>query len=215
VHPFGDLSAFLDDALSAERRAAVDAHLDTCSACRTRLAQLRATSRLIAALPSPVPSRRLVPRLSIPAWVAPLRTLSALGSGAAALLFVVSALTSALGGFATSGAAPAAAPAPNAAQPAGGAGAASSGTPSNFVVAPQASPLPVASQSAERSTASDAAKDAARQETGSPLALDERTRSTAGTPEPIVRAPSPIVWLALAFGLGLVWFILGRRLRAT
>jgi len=54
VHPFGDLSAYLDEALSPEARASVQAHLDACALCRTRLAELRGTARLIAALPMPM-----------------------------------------------------------------------------------------------------------------------------------------------------------------
>jgi anti-sigma factor RsiW len=88
VHPFGDLSAYLDNALSSEARASVQAHLDTCALCRTRLAELRGTARLIAALPMPAPSRSLVPRVSVPFWLAPLRTFSTFASGAAIFLFL-------------------------------------------------------------------------------------------------------------------------------
>ena len=95
MHPFGDLSAYLDGALSSEARASVQAHLDTCALCRMRLAELRGTARLIAALPNPVPSRSLVPRVSVPFWLAPLRTFSTFASGAAIFLFVaLASLTS-------------------------------------------------------------------------------------------------------------------------
>jgi len=94
VHPFGDLSAYLDGALSPETRASVQAHLDACALCRRRLAELRGTARLIAALPAPVPSRSLVPRVSVPVWLAPLRTFSTFASGAALFLFLASAVVS-------------------------------------------------------------------------------------------------------------------------
>jgi hypothetical protein len=216
VHPFGDLSAYADNALSVDRRAAVEAHLDTCSVCRARLGELRATSRLIAALPSPVPLRRLAPRVSIPVWVAPLRTLSAVATGAAALLFVASAVTSSFSASQSTGGAPAAAPAPNAVQPAGGAGAASSGPPANFQVTPVASPAPAPALNAERSTASsDAAKDASRQDNSAPVALNERPPTVAANPGVVQWPPSPLVWLALAFGFGVLWIVLGWRLRAV
>ena len=114
MHPFDDLSAYLDEALSPQARASVQAHLDTCALCRTRLAELRGTARFIAALPMPVPSRSLVPRVSIPIWVAPLRTLSTFASGAALFLFLASAVLSSLPQLTSAGSAPAAAPAPSA-----------------------------------------------------------------------------------------------------
>ena len=92
MHPFDDLSAYLDSALSSEAQARVKAHLDTCALCRTRLAELRGTARLIAALPMPVPSRSLIPRVSVPIWLAPLRTFSTFASGAAIFLFLASAV---------------------------------------------------------------------------------------------------------------------------
>ncbi|MBI3748793.1 MAG: zf-HC2 domain-containing protein, partial [Chloroflexi bacterium] len=82
MHPEADLSAYLDDALDAISRAAVEAHLDACTVCRARLADLGAVSRLVAALPAPAPHRSLVPRLvARPVWLAPARTLATLASG--------------------------------------------------------------------------------------------------------------------------------------
>ncbi|HTD63750.1 MAG TPA: zf-HC2 domain-containing protein, partial [Verrucomicrobiae bacterium] len=115
MHPFDDLSAYLDGALSPEARTSVQAHLDTCAVCRTRLAELRATARLIAALPMPVPSRSLVPRVSAPVWMVALRTFSTVASAAAIFLFIVSAAMSPFPRAQSAGSAPAAAPAPNAA----------------------------------------------------------------------------------------------------
>ena len=107
VHPFADLNAYIDGALDPQSRERVDAHLGSCASCSTRVAELRATAKLIAALPAPAPARSLVPRIAVPMWLAPLRTASAVASGLALVVFVIS-----LGsGFArqTSGAA---APAP-------------------------------------------------------------------------------------------------------
>src|SRR2546428_9789947 len=106
MHPLEDLSAYLDGELDGGRRAAVESHLAACDSCRTRLAQLRATARLIAALPSPVPARSLVPRVAVPIWLAPLRTLATIGSGAALFLFIASALTTSVTQPSSGGAAP-------------------------------------------------------------------------------------------------------------
>ena len=93
MHPEADLSAYLDDALDATGHAVVEAHLDTCAVCRARLADLRAVSRLVAALPAPAPRRSLVPRLvTRPVWLAPARTLATLASGLFGFLFLVSAV---------------------------------------------------------------------------------------------------------------------------
>src|SRR2546428_702730 len=74
MHPLEDLSAYLDGELDGGRRAAVESHLAACDSCRGRLAPLRATARLIAALPSPVPARSLVPRVAVPVWLQPRST---------------------------------------------------------------------------------------------------------------------------------------------
>src|SRR3989441_13172000 len=113
MHPLEDLSAYLDGELDGGRRGAVESHLAACDSCRPRLAQLRATARLIAALPSPVPAHSLVPRVAVPIWLAPLRTLATIGSGAALFLFVASALTTSVTQTSSGGgAAPARAPQP-------------------------------------------------------------------------------------------------------
>jgi len=92
-HPELQLSAYLDEALSPAERAAVTAHLDGCSFCRAHLADLRATSRLVAALPALLPTRSLVPRLGrAPVWLRPVRLLGAMGSGLFAFLFIASAV---------------------------------------------------------------------------------------------------------------------------
>src|SRR5439155_8881964 len=123
--------------LSSEARASVQAHLDSCALCRTRLAELRGTARLIAALPMPVPSRSLVPRVGVSPWIALLRTFSTVASAAAIFLFVVSAAMSSFPRAQSAGSAPAAAPAasaPNAAldQARGGATSASAAPQSSL-----------------------------------------------------------------------------------
>jgi len=217
VHPFGDLSAYLDEALSSEARASVQAHLDTCALCRTRLSELRGTARLIASLPMPVPSRSLVPRVSVPFWLAPLRTFSTFASGAAIFLFLVSAV---IGFFPrTQFATTAGAPAPNAvsaplASSAGG--AAGAPTSQNFQAS---SPAPgVASGRADAAASpspADTSKEVGRQDSSSSFAVsaDQSTRAT--TSEPFAFLLLPWLWLVLAIAFAGLSFIVGRRLRST
>jgi len=225
VHPFGDLSAYLDDALSSEARASVEAHLDTCAVCRQRLAELRGTARLIAALPTPVPSRSLVPRVSIPVWLAPLRTFSTFASGAAVFLFIASALIASFPRAQSAGTA--AAPAPNAvsapqASNAGGAAAATSG-PQNFnVSAPSPAPAPNTdkrSTAGSSATPGDTAKEVGRQDSAAPSsnpAADQATRVyRAPEPAPFAFLLSPWLWLLLGVAFAALSFFLGRRLRSV
>ena len=104
-HPDLLLSAYLDAALASGEADAVRAHLDGCARCRGRVAELQATSRLIAALPQLAPRRSLVPRLGrAPVWLRPVRLLGAIGSGVFAFLFLASAVVnsgSTLGGGTT------------------------------------------------------------------------------------------------------------------
>jgi anti-sigma factor RsiW len=51
------LSAWLDGALAAEERAALEAHLATCAACQRELEGLRQVRALLRALPAPTPPR--------------------------------------------------------------------------------------------------------------------------------------------------------------
>jgi len=233
VHPFVELSAYIDDALDSSAKAAVGTHLGSCAVCRTRLAELRDTARLIAALPAPVPSRSLVPRVSAPFWLAPMRTLATLASGAALFLFVASAVMSALP-FGTGGgaAAPAFAPVSNASRerPAGPAGAAgptgaadqrtsltaSASPAAGFAV--NASPTPVPAPEAQRSLQTDATK--AVTGTAAPAAQRGENVTTSpvvvaySAPERPQLGPSPWIWLVLAVGFGALAFVLQRRLRA-
>jgi len=219
VHPFGDLSAYLDNALSSEARASVQAHLDTCALCRTRLAELRGTARLIAALPMPMPSRSLVPRVSVPVWLAPLRTFATFATGAALFLFLASAV---IAYFPRAQSASTAA-APAASQPAasfGAGGAASAGPQSGLTVTP---PAPVVasdrSAAAASATPSDAAKEVTRQDSAGPSAnaAEDRSRRLTPTAEsaPFAFLLSPWLWLVLAIAFAALWFVIGRRLRST
>ena len=225
-HPLAQLSAYLDDALSPVERTAVAAHLDTCGACRARLAELRATASLIGALPDLSPSRRLVPRIAaVPAWLAPLRTLTTMASGVSAFLFIASALLANVGTLAvgTSGAAqPAAAPA------AGGASTfersttsavpgqtpappafAASGPSADAASKAAASPTPTRDTSLQLNTSTAAPQDAAAR---SDNAQRGETQALQRVPQ---LGPSPWLWLALALVLGAIAIALQRRLRSA
>jgi len=222
VHPFGDLSAYLDGALSSEARASVEAHLDTCALCRTRLAELRGTARLIAALPAPVPSRSPVPRASIPLCLAPLRTLATFASGAAIFLFLASAVIAYFPRMQSAGTA--SAPAPNAvsAPQASNAGGAATVAPSSqdFQVSPSPAPGVTTARSpvGPSATPSDAAKEVGRQDSGAPSlnTFSDRSRALgAQEPAPFAFLLSPLLWLVLAIVFGALSFVAGRRLRST
>jgi anti-sigma factor RsiW len=225
-HPRAQLSAYLDDALSAVERSAVAAHLDACGECRARLAELRATASLIRGLPDLSPSRRLVPRVaSVPAWLAPLRTLTTMASGVSAFLFIASALLANVGMLATStGAAqPAAAPA------VGGAGTsersttsgapgvtpappafAASGPSADAASKAAASPTPSRDTSLQFNTATAAPQDA-----GARADDAQRAQAGQGVPRAPQLGPSPWLWLALALTLGAIAIALQRRLRSA
>jgi anti-sigma factor RsiW len=230
-HPHAELSAYIDGALSPSARAAVDGHLATCALCRAHVAQLRATSALLRALPDPVPAHGLVPRLAAPAWLAPLRTLMTVASGAAAFLFVASALVSSVTSLATN--APAGAPAPElsrdavasdqAPKPEPPAATAKGGAPASPNAAFSVSgPTPSSAPSAVRRDVGAASPDDRTREnqtgaSGGPAAgaaLDERARAATSAPRP---SPvlNPWLWLALAIVCGAIAIALQRRLRAS
>src|SRR4051812_46051598 len=158
LHPSAQLSAYLDDALSAVERSAVGAHLDSCGDCRRRLSELRTTASLMRALPDLAPSRRLVPRLSAPPmWLAPLRTLTTLASGVTAFLFIASTLLASANGLAgtpTSLNAPAAS--------AGAAGAATAGERADSGATSQPPGAPNVAGPGEAPSASRSAQDAVK-----------------------------------------------------
>ena len=222
-HPLAQLSAYLDDALSPVERSAVAAHLDTCGACRARLAELRATASLIRALPDLTPSRRLVPRIAaVPAWLAPLRTLTTMASGVSAFLFIASALLANVGTLAvgTSGAAqPAAAPAAGGAStferstttavPSAPPAFAASGPSADAASKAAASPTPTRDTSLQFNTSTAAPQDAAAR---SDNAQRGETQALQRVPQ---LGPSPWLWLALALVLGAIAIALQRRLRSA
>jgi len=232
MHPLEDLSAYLDGELDGGRRAAVESHLAACDSCRTRLAQLRATARLIAALPSPVPARSLVPRVAVPIWLAPLRTLATIGSGAALFLFIASALTTSVTQTSSGGAAaPALAPQPEQVQsdrargiasagPSGAAGAAGPAGPSGPTGVPAPAFGVAASVSPPQKSATEADRSAAGTPTPTPFVRTDTgtTAPTAvalGAPERAPTTLSPLLWLALAIVLAALALVLHRRLRSA
>jgi hypothetical protein len=230
-HPHAELSAYIDDALDSAASAVVAGHLVACAVCRAHAAQLRATALLIRAIPDPVPSRRLVPRLTVPAWLAPMRTLMTLASGTAVFLFIASALVSnitflagapaamgtasreASGDAALNVQAPtaaqggaSAAPAPAATPPAGFAATATASVEAKRSVGADATPTDgkvLTDQSARTSSAPGVA--VAPQDVGRP-------ESSLSQPSPLV---NPWLWLALAILSGAIAIALHRRLRAS
>ena len=220
-HPRAELSAYLDDALPAAERSAVDSHLTTCDDCRARLAELRSVASLIGALSDPVPSRRLVPRVAAaPSWLAPLRTLTTLASGISVFLFIASALLTSVNQLATGTSGQAAAPAA-AAPAAGGA------TTSERGVA--GSPTPASNQAQPATSAADSAKSGA---TAAPTGAGFSVTASGAPQDAVARAdqnpqrdnaktvaaalgPNPLIWLALAVILGAIAIALQRRLRSA
>ena len=229
-HPHAELSAYIDDALDPAAKAAVDGHLVACAMCRAHVAQLRATTVLVQALPDPVPSRRLVPRLAAPAWLAPVRTLMTLASGAAVFLFIASALMTNITLLAGSGAATTAqessrdtvvrGQAPAAAQPApsGTTAPVPQASPNAaFAVAPTASPqgrgtVDAATPDAKRLDDSSARPSVAPGDLAFNPQDAARTVSSAPQRSPLL---NPWLWLTLAIVSGAVAIALHRRLHAS
>lgn len=205
-HPREQLSAYLDGALPPAERTAVDAHLDACADCRSRLAELRGVSALLRSLPDPTPSRRLVPRLAaVPAWMAPLRTLATLASGVSVFLFMASAILANIGFLAGQSASTAAS------------GAAA--------IAPQAAPA--ASGAQDRAAATAAPSSEAKVASASPGAFAAVTPGPTPVPGSASAAqvadggssgftigPNPWLWLVLAIVMGAIALALQRRLRS-
>lgn len=207
-HVRHDLSAYLDDALPADRAGAVRLHVADCGSCRSDLAQLRETARLLAALPAPAPSRRLVPSLAPRFnWLRPLRSLSAVGAGMFLLVFMASATLDTgwrMGGGSagTTVAGPAAATA--------GAAVPQSDTTTYAATATPAAPAALSAASASPEKAAEQRTTAASpgvppdQNAGN-AESDAASRSGSGpgtandsvAMEPPQIGPSPWLWLAL------------------
>jgi len=232
-HPHAELSAYIDGALAPAARAAVRGHLDTCALCRAHVAELRATVALVQALPDPVPSRRLVPRLvaAPPAWLAPLRTLMTLASGAAVFLFIASSLVTNINFLASSGAATTASEASRdsiAKQQAPVAAGAPAATPR-----PTPATSPNAAFGAFSPTSSPLVDNATGTATADPQKrADQATAGPSGAPGAVAvnaqdnarltnaepqRSPlvNPLLWLALALISGAIAIALHRRLRSS
>ena len=231
-HPHADLSAYIDGALDAAAKAAVEGHLVACAICRAHVAQLRATTALVQALPDPVPSRRLVPRLvTAPSWLAPLRTLMTLASGAAVFLFLASALVTNMAPAASTGAATTAREASGdtavkgqapAAQPAGAPTVTPAPAPAvspnaGFAIGPTSSPAADNVVRGPATAAPDARGVTPPAASAAPAAAlnpqdAARTSLTAPRPSPLL---NPWLWLVLAIVCGVAAIALNRRLRAS
>lgn len=234
MHVSADLSAYLDEELAPAERARVSTHLEACGRCAAQLAELRATATLISALPSAQPSRSLVPSVA-PRWnwLRPMRSLSAVASGAFLMVFLVSAVAQSgadLGGGPTSpfggtgalapGAAPQAGPAELAAATA--APVPASPPPERALTAPAAG-APVAPATPTVGTdAQRKAEDA--QQSGAPAAFSVATAEAEGArPEEAPRTtfgqqpqpPSPLIWLVLALIAAAFAVVAHLRLRAA
>lgn len=230
LHPHTELSAYIDGALAPAAQAAVDGHVAACAVCRAHVAQLRATVALLHGLPDPVPSRRLVPRLAGPAWLAPLRTVMTLASGTAVFLFIASSLVSNITFLASGGAtgtsaqeasrdAVAKLQAPTAAQPA---------STSASAPAPAASPNAALARNPTTPPTLGAAGDARSGPTPSGAALLDQSTAAPGVafnPQDTGRLASsepqrspllnPWLWLTLALICGAIAIAIQRRLRSS
>ena len=216
-HPEQQLSAYLDDELTQGEHEIVRAHLAGCARCQAQLADLRATSVLVGALPQLAPRRSLVPRLErAPVWLRPVRLLGVMGSGLFVFLFIASAIVnsgSSLGG--------------------GTSTAEQLAEKGQFGAAVNALASDAARQRADSATAAPAlapapaAGVAASQSPGAGFAVSSPTPvaradavSTAGvTPAsegtPRTFGPPPPVLLGIAVLLAIAAFVAHRRLRRT
>ncbi len=220
-HPELDLSAYLDEALGPTEQASVRAHLEGCERCRQRLAELRSTSRLLAALPDLAPTRALLPRRQQGwLWLRPVRLLGSIGTGTFLFLFLGSYVLnsgSSLGGgtsasetLAAQGKFGAAASA-FAAESSQRAAAAAAVTP-----LPAAAPAAVASQSTSNAdSARNSAAASTTPSTGKDLAAATGAVTSVRETGPRPFGPPPAVFLALALLSAIGAFVAHRRLRRS
>jgi anti-sigma factor RsiW len=225
MHVSADLSAYLDQELAPAEQARVSAHLEGCGRCAKQLADLRATATLMAALPALRPSRSLVPSLAPKwNWLRPMRSLSAVTSGAFLMVFLVAAVAQSGSDLGGGPASPfSRSTGPTAAQPASAptafgdaaSGAASAelkvATESPATVAAPAAPAPTQETAPQRdleAQATGGAEDTAAR-AGEP---DETFRANSGLSDP---APTPLIWLGLSLIAAIVAFTAHWRLRAA
>ena len=191
---------------------------------------LEKISRVLGALPGPVPRRSLIPRLVAPpaVWLAPSRTIATFASGLFGFLFLVSAvltLDPSMGGggpgmFTTS--------TQRAAQQrieAGRAPAAAVGAPAP-AAAPAAAPLGPQGAGAVASPAQLAAPALAPRPSGVADSATSEAAKSASSPAPAIISffepppsrpsiGSPFLWLALTVGAAVAALIFRRRMRRS
>ena len=202
-HPDRLLSAYLDDALTPDERAAVEPHLAGCPRCRARVDELRATGRLLAGLPVLAPSRALRPRVQHGwLWLRPVRLLGSLGTGAFLFLFLASYVL-------------------NSGNQLGG------GTQESERLAEQgkfgAAASALAAENAQRAVAQPTAVAAAAPAAATAPAADRAaapsgvsgTVTSVSEPAPRSVGPSPLVFLAFAVLCAIAALVAHRRLRRT
>ena len=199
-HPELLLSAYLDDALTPAEQATVRAHLDGCADCQRKLEDLRATSRLVAALPALTPARSLVPPVQRGwLWLRPVRLLGSIGTGTFLFLFLASYVInsgSSLGGGTSTSEQLAAK---------GQFGAAASAAAAENALRSVPRPTPVAAAAPAFATQTAPAADSAFNVTGAASSV----RDDRGVPF----GPPPTAFLALAVLFALITFAVHRRLR--
>jgi len=198
-HPELLLSAYLDGALAPDELSTVRTHLEGCARCQSKLEDLRATSRLIAALPALTPARSLVPPVQRGwLWLRPVRLLGSIGTGAFLFLFLASYVInsgSSLGGGTTTSEQLAAK---------GQFGAAASAAAAENAQRAAPRPTPVAAAAPAFATQTTSTADGATSAVGAAASVRE-DRAPFG--------PPPAAFLALALLSALATFAVHRRLR--
>ncbi len=189
--------------------------MDSCDRCRGRLDDLRATARLIGALPALVPTRSLVPRVERGpvwlVWLRPVRLLGSMGSGVFLFLFLASAILnsgSSLGGGTTT--------AERLAEkgqfgPAASALAAGNAQRADASPTPTAAPAPVAQDSTNANSASSAALPTP----GAQFAVATGAATSVSASAGPRFGPSPTLFLGLALLCAVVAFVAHRSLRRS
>ena len=212
-HPDLLLSAYLDDALPSDERATVGAHVDACPRCQARLDDLRATARLIGALPVLGPTRSLLPRVRRgPVWLRPVRLLGSMGSGVFLFLFLASAILnsgSSLGGGTTESERLAA---KGQFGPAASALAAENAQRAVGAPTSAAAPAPAAQGTANQDSTRSAATATGGAQQFAAATGAATSVSTIASPR---FGPSPALFLGLALLCSIVAFVAHRRLRRS